>query len=169
MLLAFRQRIFVILVALTAVPTALAVVGWALAVRTVAPSAGGGGGGGGGGRGGRGGRPAESRRAGVRGTASGAARAGNDARRRAGARARGGAVACVPGGGAWRGARDQESVDGDANRGGPGQSNSRTIGQAGRSGNRRTRRRNTATRPAREGVLGIRAPAGGPQERSGPR
>src|SRR3989442_13840736 len=36
----FRQRIFVILVALTAVPTALAVVGWALAVRTVAPSAG---------------------------------------------------------------------------------------------------------------------------------
>src|SRR5213076_1947741 len=38
--LPFRQRIFVILVALTAVPTALAVVGWALAVRTVAPSAG---------------------------------------------------------------------------------------------------------------------------------
>src|SRR5260370_533258 len=39
MALAFRQRIFVILVALTAVPTALAVVGWALAVRTVAPAA----------------------------------------------------------------------------------------------------------------------------------
>src|SRR5260370_10246475 len=38
--LPFRQRMFVILVALTAVPTALAVVGWALAVRTVAPSAG---------------------------------------------------------------------------------------------------------------------------------
>src|SRR5436190_678614 len=38
--LPFRQRSFVILVALTAVPTALAVVGWALAVRTVAPSAG---------------------------------------------------------------------------------------------------------------------------------
>lgn len=38
--LPFRQRIFVILVALTAVPTGLAVVGWALAVRTVAPSAG---------------------------------------------------------------------------------------------------------------------------------
>jgi signal transduction histidine kinase len=38
--LPFRQRIFVILAALTAVPTALAVVGWALAVRTVAPSAG---------------------------------------------------------------------------------------------------------------------------------
>src|SRR2546421_3527786 len=38
--LPFRQRIFVILVALTAVPTALAVGGWALAVRTVAPSAG---------------------------------------------------------------------------------------------------------------------------------
>jgi two-component system nitrogen regulation sensor histidine kinase NtrY len=38
--LPFRQRIFVILVALTAVPTALAVVGWALAVRTVAPPAG---------------------------------------------------------------------------------------------------------------------------------
>src|SRR5256884_2177643 len=38
--LPFRQRIFVILVALTAVPPALAVVGWALAVRTVAPSAG---------------------------------------------------------------------------------------------------------------------------------
>jgi two-component system nitrogen regulation sensor histidine kinase NtrY len=38
--LPFRQRIFVILAALTAVPTALAVVGWAFAVRTVAPSAG---------------------------------------------------------------------------------------------------------------------------------
>lgn len=36
----FRQRIFAIMVALTAVPTALAVVGWALAVRTAAPSAG---------------------------------------------------------------------------------------------------------------------------------
>lgn len=40
MALPFRQRIFVILVVLTALPTALAVVGWALAVRTVAPSAG---------------------------------------------------------------------------------------------------------------------------------
>src|SRR6266542_1248534 len=40
MALPFRQRIFVILVALTAVPTTLAVVGWALAVRTVPPSAG---------------------------------------------------------------------------------------------------------------------------------
>src|SRR5881409_2647160 len=40
MALPFRQRIFLILVALTAVPTALAVVGWALAVRTVGPSAG---------------------------------------------------------------------------------------------------------------------------------
>src|SRR5438094_6134604 len=40
MALPFRQRIFVVLVALTAVPTALAVVGWALAVRTVGPSAG---------------------------------------------------------------------------------------------------------------------------------
>src|SRR5207237_9705848 len=40
MALQFRQRIFVVLVALTAVPTALAVVGWALAVRTVGPSAG---------------------------------------------------------------------------------------------------------------------------------
>src|SRR2546422_10083878 len=38
--LPLRQRIFVILVALTAVQTALAVVGWALAVRTVGPSAG---------------------------------------------------------------------------------------------------------------------------------
>src|SRR2546421_13054500 len=40
MALDLRQRIFVVLVALTAVPTALAVVGWALAVRTVGPSAG---------------------------------------------------------------------------------------------------------------------------------
>src|SRR2546429_8171456 len=40
MALPFRQGIFVVLVALTAVPTALAVVGWALAVRTVGPSAG---------------------------------------------------------------------------------------------------------------------------------
>src|SRR5256712_8159781 len=38
--LPFRQRIFVILVALTAVPTALAVVGWALGGRTVGPSQG---------------------------------------------------------------------------------------------------------------------------------
>ncbi len=40
MALAFRQRIFLVLVTLTAVPTTLAVVGWALSVRTVAPSAG---------------------------------------------------------------------------------------------------------------------------------
>lgn len=40
MALAFRQRIFLVLVTLTAVPTSLAVVGWALSVRTVAPSAG---------------------------------------------------------------------------------------------------------------------------------
>src|SRR5216117_1249338 len=40
MALPFRQRIFLILGALTAVPTALAVVRWALAVRTVGPSAG---------------------------------------------------------------------------------------------------------------------------------
>jgi signal transduction histidine kinase len=40
MALPFRQRIFLILVALIALPTALAVVGWALAVRTVGPSAG---------------------------------------------------------------------------------------------------------------------------------
>jgi signal transduction histidine kinase len=40
MALPFRQRIFVVLVALTAVPTALAVVGWALAVRTATPSTG---------------------------------------------------------------------------------------------------------------------------------
>src|SRR5438270_304945 len=40
MALPFRQRIFVVLVALTAVPTALAVVGWELAVRTVGAAAG---------------------------------------------------------------------------------------------------------------------------------
>src|SRR3989442_667768 len=40
MALPFRQRIFLILVALTAVPTALAVLGCAVAVRTVGPSAG---------------------------------------------------------------------------------------------------------------------------------
>src|SRR5437016_12261523 len=40
MALPFRQRIFLLLVALTAVPTALAGAGWALAVRTVGPSAG---------------------------------------------------------------------------------------------------------------------------------
>jgi signal transduction histidine kinase len=38
--LSFRQRIFLILAALAAVPTLLAVVGWALAVRAGAPSAG---------------------------------------------------------------------------------------------------------------------------------
>ena len=36
----FRRRIFGILVALSAVPTTLAVVGWVLAARTEAPSAG---------------------------------------------------------------------------------------------------------------------------------
>jgi two-component system nitrogen regulation sensor histidine kinase NtrY len=38
--LSFRQRIFLVLAALTAVPTILAVIGWALAVRADAPSAG---------------------------------------------------------------------------------------------------------------------------------
>src|SRR3989475_10066479 len=36
----FRQRIFLILVALTATPTTLAVIGWALSVRSAGPSAG---------------------------------------------------------------------------------------------------------------------------------
>src|SRR5713226_9550362 len=38
--LPFRRRIFVILVAMAAVPTTLAVVGWVLSVRAVAPAAG---------------------------------------------------------------------------------------------------------------------------------
>src|SRR5690242_2647640 len=38
--LSFRQRIFVVLAALTAVPIVLAVIGWALAARVGAPSAG---------------------------------------------------------------------------------------------------------------------------------
>src|SRR5258708_8004491 len=37
---AFRQRIFAILVALTAVPTTLAVIGWAISVRALARAAG---------------------------------------------------------------------------------------------------------------------------------
>src|SRR3989449_370372 len=40
MALPFRQRIFLILVALTAIPTTLAVIGWALSVRSAGPSAG---------------------------------------------------------------------------------------------------------------------------------
>src|SRR2546422_324136 len=40
MALPFRQRIFLILVALTATPTTLAVIGWALSVRSAGPSAG---------------------------------------------------------------------------------------------------------------------------------
>jgi len=40
MALPFRRRIFVILVAMTAVPATLAIVGWALSVRTIAPAAG---------------------------------------------------------------------------------------------------------------------------------
>src|SRR2546430_15539205 len=40
MSLPFRQRIFLILVALTATPTTLAVIGWALSVRSAGPSAG---------------------------------------------------------------------------------------------------------------------------------
>src|SRR5947209_13350797 len=39
--LPFHRRIFVILVAMAAVPTTLAVVGWVLSVRAVAPIAGG--------------------------------------------------------------------------------------------------------------------------------
>src|SRR6266571_5100435 len=38
--LSFQQRIFAVLAALTAVPTILAVIGWALAARVGAPSAG---------------------------------------------------------------------------------------------------------------------------------
>jgi two-component system nitrogen regulation sensor histidine kinase NtrY len=38
--LSFRQRIFVVLAALTAVPTVFAVIGWSLAARVTAPSAG---------------------------------------------------------------------------------------------------------------------------------
>ena len=41
MALPFHRRIFVILVTMTAVPTTLAVAGWVLSVRTLAPSAGG--------------------------------------------------------------------------------------------------------------------------------
>src|SRR5881396_4109728 len=40
MALPFHRRIFVILVVMTAVPTILAVAGWVLSVRTLAPSAG---------------------------------------------------------------------------------------------------------------------------------
>src|SRR5881397_2248843 len=40
MALPFHRRIFVILVTMTAVPTILAVAGWVLSVRTLAPSAG---------------------------------------------------------------------------------------------------------------------------------
>src|SRR3989442_348861 len=40
MALPFRQRIFLILVALTAIPTTLAVIGWALSVRSAGPSGG---------------------------------------------------------------------------------------------------------------------------------
>src|SRR5947199_6015 len=134
MALPFRQRIFLILVALTAVPTTLAVVGWALAVRTVAPSVGarvaleemaasarrarrldandpathavaGG--------------SADARGSGIRSAAPGAARARDGTRSRARARARGGAAARVPRGGASGRARDQESPHGHADRGRP--------------------------------------------------
>src|SRR6266545_8163441 len=40
MALPFRRRIFLILVAMTAVPTVLAVAGWVLSVRTLLPTAG---------------------------------------------------------------------------------------------------------------------------------
>jgi signal transduction histidine kinase len=40
MALPFRQRIFLVLVALTAVPTTLVVIGWALSVRSAGPSTG---------------------------------------------------------------------------------------------------------------------------------
>ncbi|MGH9259739.1 MAG: hypothetical protein ACRD08_07570, partial [Acidimicrobiales bacterium] len=40
MALPFRRRIFVILVTMTAVPATLAIVGWAVSVRTMAPAAG---------------------------------------------------------------------------------------------------------------------------------
>src|SRR5258705_5723786 len=40
MALPFRRRIFLILVAMTAVPTVLAVAGWVISVRTLLPTAG---------------------------------------------------------------------------------------------------------------------------------
>src|SRR5690348_12363725 len=40
MVLSFRQRIFVVLVALTAVPTTLVVIGWAVSLRQAGPAAG---------------------------------------------------------------------------------------------------------------------------------
>src|SRR6267143_1232621 len=40
MALPFRRRIFVVLVAMTAVPTTLVIIGWVLTIRAVAPTAG---------------------------------------------------------------------------------------------------------------------------------
>src|SRR3989454_748833 len=242
--LPFRQRIFVILVALTAVPTALAVVGWALAVRTVAPSAGA--------------RVALeemtasarlmvdrmdtthlsareraafrehleqlsnsvtlARRAEtyLRYYAGGfaavvfvlgafaviaavrvaghlsrqlsrpidelvgwtrlirrrmplSAGARDGARRRARAGARGGAPAGVPRGGAPRRARDQESAHRHADRGRPVAAVGRSGGTADGRGSGSHWRPDRAGGPARGGVLRVRAPPRGAEERGGPR
>src|SRR5438477_154034 len=146
MALPFRQRIFVVLVALTAVPTALAVVGWALPVRPVGPWG-----------------------ARVRGAAPGAARARDGARRGARARARGRAATGIPGGGPPRGPRDQEPAHIDADRGGPARTDGRTGGQPDRDGRRGAGRRDPTVGATRKGVLRLRSPAGGTEERGRPR
>src|SRR5207244_7407726 len=103
----------------------------------------------------------------VRSAATGAARARDGTRRRARARARGGASAHVSRGGAPGGARDQESADGHADRGGPAGADGRTVRQSDGDGGRGARGRNAAAEPAREGVRRVRPPARGTEERGG--
>src|SRR5205823_2447664 len=167
MALPFRQRIFVVLVALTAVPTALAVVGWALAVRTVGPSAGA--------RVALEEMAASARqmvdridtthlalreRAAVRDHLARLSTSVTRARRRPRAGARGRAAAGVPRGGAARRARDQESAHVDADRGGPAGANGGTGGPP--DGDRRGSAgcRDATAGPAGEGVRRLRPAPG---------
>src|SRR5438093_343259 len=142
--LPFRQRIFVILVALSAVPTVLAVVGWALAVRTVAPSAG-------------------ARVALEEMAASARLMVDRMDTTHLSARER------VPRSGAPGSARDQESAHGHADRSRPTAAVRGSGGPADGHGSGSHGRGDRTAAPAREGVLRVRAPPRGAEERGGSR
>src|SRR6266480_2142738 len=109
------------------------------------------------------GRAALARGPRVRGAAAGVAGAGDRAGPGARQGARGRAAARVPRSGAARGARDQESADGDADRRGSGAS----LGLADGGGGGRSLRRDGPARPLGEGVRRVRPVARRSPQRSG--
>src|SRR6266566_4858109 len=112
---------------------------------------------------------ADPRRAGVRGTAASAARAGRRAHRGAGAGAGGRAAARVPGSRAPRGPRDQESVDIDADCRGPAGAGGRSVGRPDGHCRASLGSRNGSPGAACQGVLGVRQTPRGSAERGGRR